>query len=541
MGHGGPVCHGVYFPFRRCFSVDCRDFQSVVGFARPALSFEPVALEFVTRYIWFLSMATAHIAKQAESDRRRTVVGAIVPLVAGAAIALAPVPHGLSTNAWHYFALFVAVMVGLVTEPIPPAAIGLIGVAVSAVTGLVRTSTSEAATWALSGFANSTVWLIFAAYMFALGYSKTGLGKRIALLMIRAIGRRTLGLGYAIAGADLILAPFMPSNTARSGGTLFPVIRNIPELLGSKPNSRTERKIGAYLLYTSLAVTCVTSSMFLTALAPNVLAAGLVSKAIHVTISWTDWFKGFAPVGIILLAIVPILLYKIYPPEIKEAPDAPRWAAEELRKMGGITRHEMTLLALVMVALALWIGGAKYVDATIAAILVVGAMVLLRVVTWDEILSNTSAWNVLVWFATLVTLASGLAETKFVDWVAQSLSPMVSGRGVITAMVLLVGAFFFLHYLFASVTAHTTALLPVFLVIAAKIPGASPVTWALLLAYPLGLMGILTPYGTGPSPIYYGCGYINGKDFWIFGLILGLLFFVVYGAIGVPWLASLKI
>ena len=465
---------------------------------------------------------------------------AIAPLLVGAAIALAPVPHGLAANAWRYFALFAAVMVGMMTEPMPPSLIALLGVVVAALAGLVHSSIAESTSWALSGFANSTVWLIFAAYMFALGYSKTGLGRRLALLMIRTMGKRTLGLGYAIAAADLALAPFMPSNTARSGGTIFPVIRNIPELFGSRPNDGSGRKIGAYLMYTALAVTCVTSSMFVTAMAPNILALGLISKTIHVSISWTTWFKGFAPIGIVLFAIVPILLYKIYPPQIKETPDAPRWAGEELRAMGLITRQEITLLALVIVALVLWIGGTKYVDATMAAILVVVAMVLLRVVSWNDILGHTGAWNVLIWFATLVTLAGGLAETKFVDWLAQSLSPILAGRGIIAAVLLLIAAFFVLHYLFASITAHVTALLQVFLLMAVKIPAISPVTWALLLAFPLGLMGILTPYGTGPSPIYYGCGYIKGKDFWIFGVILGLVFLLVYCAIGVPWLIFLN-
>jgi L-tartrate/succinate antiporter len=461
------------------------------------------------------------------------MVAAVVPLVIGAAILLAPVPHGLSPNAWRYFALFAAVMVGLVTEPLPPAAIGLLGVTVAAITRLVRPSAAEAAAWALSGFANTTVWLIFAAYMFAAGYSKTGLGKRIALLLIRAIGRRTLGLGYAIAAADLALAPFMPSNTARSGGIIFPVIRNIPELFGSRPGSGTERKIGGYLMYTALAVTCVTSSMFITAMAPNVLAVGLVAKTIHVTVSWKDWARGFAPVGLLLLVILPALLYKIYPPEIKESADAPRWAAAELRALGPITKKEITLLALVIAALGLWIGGTKYVDATMAAILVLMAMVLLRVVSWNDILKSSEAWNVLVWFATLVTLAGGLADTKFVNWVAQSLSALLAGRSPITAIALVVGAFFFLHYLFASITAHVSVLLQVFLAVAVKIPGVSPLAWALLLPYTLGLMGILTPYGTGPSPIYYGSGYIKGKDFWILGLVLGIVFLLVYGAIGV--------
>jgi len=157
------------------------------------------------------------------------------------------------------------------------------------------------------------------------------------------------------------------------------------------------------------------------------------------------------------------------------------------------------------------------------------------------VLTITPAWNVFIWSATLVTLAGGLAETKFVDWVAQSLAPTFSHRVAITAAVLLLGAFFLLHYLFASVTAHVSALFQVFLVIAVTIPGMSPLGWALLLAYSLGLMGILTPYGTGPSPIYYGCGYIKSKDFWILGLVMGALFFAIYILIALPWLAFLKI
>jgi L-tartrate/succinate antiporter len=486
--------------------------------------------------------SVAKSAPEQKTHRRQSMlVRAALPLAIGAAIALAPAPHGLALNAWRYFALFAAVMVGIITEPIPAAALGLVGVVVAAGLSLVHTSTSQSALWALSGFANGTVWLIFAAYIFSLGYSKTGLGKRIALMLIRAMGKRTIGLGYAIACADLALAPFMPSNTARSGGTLYPILNNIPELYGSLPNHESARKIGAYLMYTALAVTCVTSSMFLTALAPNVLAADLALRTIHVTLSWTNWFRGFAPAGFFLLAIVPALLYKIYPPETREAPEAPRWAAAELRRMGAVTRKELTLLVLVLLALILWIGGAKYIDPTMAAIFVVTLMVILQVVSWNDILANAQAWNVLVWFATLVTLAGGLADTRFVDWVAKSLAPMLTHRGAIAAAVLLIAAYFLLHYLFASITAHVSALFQVFLAVAVTIPGISALTWALLLSYPLGLMGILTPYGTGPSPIYYGSGYIRSKDFWILGFLLGALFFAAYVLIELPWLAFLKL
>ena len=480
-------------------------------------------------------------SSEESADARLPLIKALVPLAIGTAIALLPVPHGLSTNAWRYFALFAAVITGVITEPIPPAAVGLVGVTIAALFKLVGTSAAAATSWALSGFANSTVWLIFAAYMFALGYSKTGLGKRVALLLIRAMGKRTLGLGYAIALADLVLAPFTPSTTARSAGTIYPVISNIPELYGSRPNDPSARKIGAYLMFTALTVSLVTSSMFITALAPNVLVVSMIAKNIHVTISWMDWFRGFAPVGIFLFVLVPFLLYQIYPPEIKESPDAPRWANDELRKMGPAKRNEITLLILVIIALALWIGAAKYIDAAVAAMMIVVLMVVLRVFSWDEVIGYAQAWNVLVWFATLVTLASGLAEVGFIDWLARSITPALAGLGAYETIVLVVGTFFFLHYFFASITAHATTLFPVFLGIAVKLPAASPMAWALLLSYSLGLLGIVTPYGGGHIAVYYGSGYIKRRDFWVLCSVMGLIFFLVYIVMEVPWLRLLKI
>ena len=327
---------------------------------------------------------------------RGTLARALPPLAVGTVIALMPVPQGLTANAWHYFALFAAVITGIITEPISSAALGLAGVALATVLGLVRTTPADATNWALSGFANSTVWLIFAAYMFAMGYSETGLGRRIALHLIRAMGKRTLGLGYAVTLADLAIAPFTPSVTARSGGIIFPIIRNIPVLYGSRPEDGTERKLGAYLLYTAMAGSTITSSMFITALAPNALAVALIAKAINITIPWLDWFKGFAPAGITLLALIPLLIYKIYPPEIKEAPEAPRWAREQLQQMGEISRKEITFLVLVTVALALWIGAAQYIDPAMVAIVIVVLMVMFRVIPWNDMIGNAQAWNVLV-------------------------------------------------------------------------------------------------------------------------------------------------
>jgi L-tartrate/succinate antiporter len=375
--------------------------------------------------------------------------------------------------------------------------------------------------------------------MFAMGYDKTGLGRRIALILVKKLGRKTLGLGYAITFSDLILAPFTPSNTARSGGTIFPIIRNLPGLYGSSPGE-TSRKIGAYIMWTAFAATCVTSSMFITSLAPNLLALDLVSKTVKISISWTEWFVGFLPVGIILILILPYLVYKIYPPETKSSEEIPSWASQELDKLGKFSRKELVMALLAVLALALWIFGGNLIDATTAAGFVISLMIITGTVTWDDILANKQAWNVLVWFATLVALADGLNKVGFVTWFAKSMAALLTGMSPIVVMVVLVMIFFIIHYMFASLTAHTTAILPVMLAVGAAIPGLPIKTFALLLCYSLGIMGVITPYATGPGPVYYGSGYISRKDFWTLGLIFGTIFLTALIGIGVPYLLAIK-
>src|SRR5215510_4540589 len=319
----------------------------------------------------------------------------IVPLAIGIAIGAAPVPDGLSVNAWRYFALFVAVIAGIITEPIPPALIGLAGVIVAATFGLVRDMPAQSAQWALSGFSNTTVWLIFAGYVFTRGYAETGLGKRLALHLVRLLGHRTLGLGYAVTLADLILAPVTASATARSAGTVFPIVRQIPELYSSRPDDGTARRIGAYVLYTAMAASFVTSSMFITALAPNTLAVAIIKQTTGATVSWLDWFTGFAPVGFSLLAVMPLLVFTVYPPGIRHAPEAQVWADEQLAMMGRMSRKEVTLLVLVCSALALWIGASRVVDPAVSAMGVVLLMVIFGVVSWDEVVGYAQGGKVL--------------------------------------------------------------------------------------------------------------------------------------------------
>jgi citrate:succinate antiporter/L-tartrate/succinate antiporter len=461
-------------------------------------------------------------------------------------IYLLPIPAGLNANQWHYFAVFAAVITGLVLESMPVGAVGLIGLTFAAVMGYVESDPTKSLRWALSGFAESTVWLIVGAFVFAIGYRKSGLGNRIALLLVRGLGRRTLGLGYAVMFADLILAPATPSNTARSGGTIYPIVSNIPKIYGSEPGP-TSGKIGTYVMWTAFAATAVTSSLFLTALAPNAAALSIAKKTVGVDMSWSQWLIGFAPLGVLLILLVPLVSYVICRPEVKESSEIVTWAASELKAMGPLSRNEWVMSGLVVLAMFLWITGsnpniklpflgANYINATMVVLVIISLLLVTKVVEFADIVAEKSAWEVFFYFTSLLTLASGLNEIGFIKWVAEGFAKPLVGMSPTLALILLVTLFFWIHYFFSSITSHAAAVLPVVLAVGTGIPGVSVPTLTLLCCYSLGLMGVISPYATGPAPMYYGSGFIGKGDFWKLGLIFGLIYFAGLLVIVLPWL-----
>ena len=496
-------------------------------------------------------------------------IRAIIPLAVLCYIWFMPVPEGLTKPAMHFVGIFLAVILALILEPLPNAAVGLIGCTLAGAMQLVplaeksiaaiataakdgtavvlptfsASNLTPAFNWTVSGFVDSTVWLIFIAYMFALGYEKTGLGKRIALILIAKLGNKALGLGYASALSDGILAPFIPSNTARAAGTVYPVIKNIPVMYNSLPDNEP-RKIGAYLMWTCFATTCVTSSLFLTGLAPNLAVFSVINSSLKGmgmaeagTVEWLNWFWCLAPAGILLFILVPWLTYVIYPPTQKEFPEAPKWAAGELDKLGPTTTKEWLMLCMALLALIGWIFGASYLNATMVGLVVVCLMVLFNIVTWDDVTANKGAWNTFVWFATLVGLAGGLARVGFLTWVGNYFKGYLEGVSPAMLIFGLLALFYFIHYFFASLTAHTNAVVPMFVAIAVAVPGLklNMPLFAMILAGSLGIMGVLTPYATGPAPIYYNTGYINKATFWFFGTLYGVIFFAVYAVAAMYW------
>jgi len=292
-------------------------------------------------------------------------------------------------------------------------------------------------------------------------------------------------------------------------------------------------------MWVAIATTCVTSSLFLTAASFNLLAVGFVQKLTQIEFHWMDWFKTAAVAIIPILVLIPLVTYWLYPPEVKHSPEVSQWAAAQLEKMGRITRRELILAAIVLLSLVLWVGGGAYVSAATVAGIAVSLLLITRVLSWSDIAGHKAAWTTFAWLGALIALCDGLNRVGFVNWFAHGIAPHMTGFSPIFAMVLLLAIFFVAHYLFASVDAYTTALLPVILVTGAAIPGLPVKEFALLLCMELGIMGIITPFADAASPIYANSGYLPARDYWRLGTIFGAIFLFMFLVLGVPWASLL--
>ena len=252
-----------------------------------------------------------------------------------------------------------------------------------------------------------------------------------------------------------------------------------------------------------------------------------------------DWFLGALVPGLVSLIVVPWLIYKLYPPEIKATPNAKAWAKDQLAQMGPISLPEKIMAVIFVCALILWITGSFLgIDATLAAFLALALLLITGVLSWQDVLAESGAWNTLTWFSVLVMMAGSLSSLGFIPWLSKVIGNSLSGLNWFLALVLLIGALFYSHYLFASSTAHITAMYGAFLAVALslKVP---PMLAALLLAYFGNLMSSTTHYASGPAPVLFGSGYVPQNKWWSLNFILGIFYLVVWIGLGSVWLKVL--
>jgi DASS family divalent anion:Na+ symporter len=439
-----------------------------------------------------------------------------------------PAPEGVTPEAWQLLAIFVATIVGIVLEPLPMGAVAVCGIAAVTLTGTLGLDD------ALSGFGHRVIWLVVMAFFISRGFIKTGLGARIAYFFMRLLGRRTLGLGYSMIATDLVLAPAIPSITARAGAVIYPIVRSVAEAFDSRPGSGTERRIGAFLIQNSFQGNLITSAMFLTAMAANPLAAEMAADQ-GIEITWLRWALAAVVPGLASLLVVPFVLYRLYPPQVKETPGATGMARAKLAEMGPMKRSEWIMLGTFVLLLLLWIFGKPlHVHSTVTALVGLTVLLLTRVLTWEDVLNEKGAWNTFIWLSTLVMMASQLSTLGLVGWFSTTVGGLFTDTSWPVAFLVLSLIYFYSHYFFAGNTAQISSMYAAFLAVALAV-GTPPELAALVLAFFSNLFSSTTHYGTGPAPVLFGAGYVRLADWWRLGAVISVVNIAIWLGIGGCW------
>ena len=457
----------------------------------------------------------------------KSIIRWAVVMTPGLLFYFLPLPT-LNAGQRHLLAVFVATIIALVAHPVPMGVSTLIGLAVLALT---RTLTANQV---YSGYSNTTVWLIFTAFLFSRAVTCTRFGMRVAYIFIRRFGRTSLSLSYSIAASDAVLAPFIPSDTARGGGIVYPIVLSIARALGSEPGG-SRNELGAFLMLVGFHSTYTASAMFLTGMASNPLIADFARQIAHVDLTWLRWAIGASVPGLAGLIIVPWVIYRLNPPGVRNTEQARVVARDELAKMGRVTRNERWLIVVMLGVMAGWISSPWHgLPNAVVALAGLCTLLVAGVVTWEELLTERKAWDALIWFGALIGMADALQQAGVVNVLSRAAFHYIQGWSWLVALAVLVILYLYIHYSFASMTAHVTALYPAFLG-AALASGVHPLLAALPLAYFSNLNAGITHYGTGSAPVYFGAGYVSQATWWKVGFLVSLVNLVLWLGVGLLW------
>ena len=432
-------------------------------------------------------------------------------------------------QAWHLFSIFITCILAVVIGANPILTTAIIAAVVAIFLGVLDPVK------AYSGFGKGFILLIVVAFLVANGVIKSGLGNRIAYMLVSKFGKSTLRLGYCMVLTDAVIAPAFPSNTARSG-VLYPITLALARGSGSKVEDGTQKKMGSYLMMNCIAGLTLSSSLWFTGMAANPVGAKMAADAGVQGINFGSWFLAASVPVLASLIIVPFLLYKLFAPEVKQTPEAPKAAAEELQKMGPMSRDEwitgITFVAMVI----LWaLSGTLGIDKTAVAFGGLAVLMVAGIFTLEDLKSQGDALGTFIWFSILYTMSSQLNEMGFMTAVGNQLSADLEGLSWPVVYVAIVVLYVVLHYVFVSQTAQMLALYSVFLGVAIN-SGVPPILIALMLLFATNFFAAITPQGSSANVLCAGSGYLAQGDMYRMGGIITLTNLLIFLVIGTPWI-----
>jgi DASS family divalent anion:Na+ symporter len=453
---------------------------------------------------------------------------AIVTMAAAMVWLAVPAPAEMAPEGWQLFIIFMATIASVIVGALP-----IFVAAIGALVLATLTSTLTPAQ-AFAGFSDSLILLIVVAFLIARAVAKSGLGDRIAYMIIARLGRTTMGLAYSMVATDLLIAPAFPSNTARSG-VLFPIVRALAIGAGSRPDDASRRTAGAYLMMVSMAGLSISSTLWLTAMSANPIGVGIASD-FGVEITFGSWLLGASVPALLAFALIPYLLHRVFPPDLVNTPEAPRKARRLLEEMGPLSAHERIMTGVFIGVVLAW-ALAPRLGINNAVIAFAGFFVVMvtGVLSVRDIHEEGGTLIVFMWFAILYTLSRQLDELGVMDYLGDHITRATHGLSWPAAYFILLVSYVLLHYLFVSQTAHLVAVFPVYMAVGVA-AGVPPMLMALMLLFATNFFSCVTPQGSSGNVIFVGSGYLRQKEVYRYGGMVTLANLLIFGVIGTAWI-----
>ena len=458
-------------------------------------------------------------------------IGLLVGALALLASAILPAPAGMSREAFIVAGLVICMAAWWMTEALPLTATALMPFIVLPFAGVMDAKATA------SAYYSDILFLLLGGGFIALAIERTGLHRRLALAILRALGGRGGQTGLLLA--FMIAAAILSMLISNTSTTLIMTPMAVAVLAGGGiAADDREGLVGALPMGIAFAAT-IGGLGTLVGSPTNAIAVGLLDTMIGAKISFAEWSLYGFPIVLLGVPLAAFLVARVQ--QVARHPfdvGAARAAVEDDLPMGSAERRLMLVVGVTFVAwmtrllLAPYLPAGAWTDGTIA---IIASLVLFLLpdgtgrplLVWEE--ANRAPWGVIMMFGGGLALAAGMSASGLADWLGNALLPLEAFPLLLVALAVV--AMVVLITEFASNVATATGIIPVIAALVVAL-GVDPI----LLAMPAALAaswGFMLPAGTGPNAIAWSTGHIRIDRMVKAGLLLDIA--GVFMIVGVVW------
>ena len=450
-------------------------------------------------------------------------------------LCLMPTPSGLTIWGQRALAVFIFALILWLTTPVPAWLTSLLAIAILPIVG------GYSVTSTFQQLGQDVIWLMVCAFILSSGMEKTGIGKRLAYGLLLVFGGSPSLILLGLLFINLALAFVIPSTTARAS-ILLPIALLVAEAFNLK---RGESNYGKVLMMQQPMANNLSTSMILTATAPQILAWSFIKSMAGVEIPWLSWLVAQMPIILAMLIILWIVGLKIFPPEVPyKAAELRSKVREELKTMGPLSLQEKITLVIFLMVILLWATDQWHtqmfaglsIPYALAAVIGAALMFLPKIGPLKSWSDAKIPWDLMIFSAGAYAVGLALNDSGGGQWlVGSAVSWMGLSKGMNPYIVyaLLLGLMLYSHIFFSSKTTRTAIFIPLYIALAKSLE-ISPVVVALPAAFVIS-WDVTFPYNCKPNLIYFGTGYFDMKDMVKYGLTICTIGFILYLVIGWSW------